>query len=161
MVPHDPRPPHVIDVGQLDAALAADADARRRGEELHKEAAHDHKTACDKGRWAKGRYGVRGPVPSANGQHTIWGHTSTSHRGQVKCCDSTLPPSLYSRMDTYREVTFARCVPGNQINAPAIYPNALPPSYRAWGALFTIANAYGAKNSGVPCTEKAKAVWTW
>ena len=39
------------------------------------------------------------------------------------------------------EGTFAWCVPGIQINAPASYPNALPPSYRAWGALFAIAKA--------------------
>ena len=32
--------------------------------------------------------------------------------------------------------------PGIQINVPAIPPNALPPSYRAWGALFTIAKAH-------------------
>ena len=39
------------------------------------------------------------------------------------------------------EGMFARRAPGIQINVPAIYPNALPPSYRAWGALFTIAKA--------------------
>ena len=42
------------------------------------------------------------------------------------------------------EGTFARHAPGApgiQINVPAIYPNALPLSYRAWGALFTIAKA--------------------
>ena len=31
--------------------------------------------------------------------------------------------------------------PGIQINVLVIYRNALPPSYRAWGALFTIAKA--------------------
>ena len=42
------------------------------------------------------------------------------------------------------EETFARRAPGArsiQINVPAIYPNALPLSYRAWSALFTIAKA--------------------
>ena len=28
-----------------------------------------------------------------------------------------------------------------QVDVPTIYPNALPPSYRAWGALFTITKA--------------------
>ena len=49
------------------------------------------------------------------------------------------------RLSLDNEGTIARHppgAPGIQINVPAMHPNALPPSYQAWCALFTIAKAH-------------------
>ena len=42
----------------------------------------------------------------------------------------------------HKQGAFSRRAPGIQINVPAISPNAFPLSYRAWGALFTVAEAH-------------------
>ena len=67
---------------------------------------------------------------------SVFGQARASARGGVP----PAPPPKKKRS----ERTFARCMPdapGIQINVPATYPNAFPMSYRAWGALFTIAKA--------------------
>ena len=46
-----------------------------------------------------------------------------------------------SNLAKHLEGTFARHTPGIHFKAPAIYSNALPLSYQALGALFTIAKA--------------------
>ena len=46
--------------------------------------------------------------------------------------------------DPHQMLPWRECLPGApgiRINVLVIDPNALPPSYRAWGALFTIAKA--------------------
>ena len=53
------------------------------------------------------------------------------------------PLEIQTNRPTFSEAERERLpgVPGIQINVLAICPNALPPSYPAWGALFTIAKA--------------------
>ena len=61
-------------------------------------------------------------------------------QGAYTCCDarSAAAALSFSTPTGILERTFAGRTPGTQINVLAIYRNALPPSYRAWGALYTI-----------------------
>ena len=55
---------------------------------------------------------------------------------QPQYWDQPSPPQKQRLPDAH-----GRCAPSIQISVPAIHPNALPPPYRAWGALFTMAKA--------------------